>query len=80
MEDIYEHLNLAEGALACRDKIDQKISNMAAVPRDFRKMILSDDIADVVSRLERYLELVENRGSKGKEAIAALTRRLKNSS
>ena len=77
MEDIYEHLNLAEGALACRDKLDQKISNMASVPRDFKKMILTDDLTDVVNRLERYLEMVAGRGSEGEEAVAAFKRRLR---
>ena len=77
MEKIYDHLDLDEDAIACRDKLNQKISNLAAVPVNFRKMVLTDEPNDVVNRLEKYLKLVESRGDEGREAVARLKRKFR---
>jgi hypothetical protein len=77
MEDIYEHLKLDEGAIACRDRVDQKISNMLAVPRDFKRMVMTDEPKDVIKRLRMYLDMVEARGVEGKEAALAFKRQLR---
>lgn len=76
MEEIYEHLKLDEDAIACRDRLDQKLSNLAGVPINFKHMVLTDEPIDVVNRLERYLRLVEGRGEEGREAVAQLKRKL----
>ena len=78
MEEIYGHLKLDEDAIACRDRLDQKLSNLAGVPVSFKNMVLTDDPDDVVNRLEGYLRLVEGRGDEGKEAVACLKRKLVN--
>jgi hypothetical protein len=49
---------------------------MAAVPRDFKKMVLSDDPNDVVNRIQGYLELVEARKDGGQEAVSRFRMRL----
>lgn len=76
MEEIYEQLKLDEDAIVCRDKLNQKIGNLAGVPMNFRKMVLADDPNHVVNRLEGYLKLVETRGQAGKEAVAGFKRKI----
>lgn len=56
--------------------LDQNISNQAAVPQDFKMMVVSNDPNDVASRIQGYLKCVEACKDGSQEAISHIRIRI----